>query len=156
MSASSSRHAPPLPVPTPPPVQVQQGLKRRRPRNTPYVYQARDTNIVDQAAISAFFFSSLSLSPSQRPSFLPMNLLHDLGCRHASSPCPTSFCPIGIHVGPPQTKLPPGVNWSRRMTLFLAFLTRQPLLRRMNGQRLSVRRSIYIFPEVLQFNVWHS
>ncbi|KAM5533598.1 hypothetical protein V8D89_012711 [Ganoderma adspersum] len=51
MSASSSRHAPSLPLPTTPPVQVQHGVKRRRPRNTPYVHEARDTNIADQSAI---------------------------------------------------------------------------------------------------------
>ncbi|KAI1793279.1 hypothetical protein LXA43DRAFT_233950 [Ganoderma leucocontextum] len=51
MSASSSRHAPPFPVPTTPPVQLQHGLKRRRVRNTPYAYEARDTDIADQDAI---------------------------------------------------------------------------------------------------------
>ncbi|TBU31860.1 hypothetical protein BD311DRAFT_818724 [Dichomitus squalens] len=51
MSASSSRHVPPLPSPTPPPPPVPHGLKRRRAQTTPYVYEARDMSIVDQAAI---------------------------------------------------------------------------------------------------------
>ena len=96
MSASSSRHAPSLPLPTTPPVQVQHGVKRRRPRNTPQVHEARDTNIADQSAIGAFFFYSLSLSPSQRPSFLPMNLLPDTRCCCASPTEPVSVMCVSM------------------------------------------------------------
>ncbi|TFK82164.1 hypothetical protein K466DRAFT_311763 [Polyporus arcularius HHB13444] len=53
MLASSSRHAPPFPAQTPPPVPVQQGLKRRRVHHESHERAARDTSIVDQAAIDA-------------------------------------------------------------------------------------------------------
>ena len=84
MSASSSRHAPPLPRKTSLPVPVDPLVVPRSSRHRSPPVQARDTSIVDQQAIGASFLPRIFAHSASFPPLSSLALV-------SSSPYPRDF-----------------------------------------------------------------